>query len=94
MLGYPGSGSAYLQLAALVSLWWLAALFMQNPKPVSSKIISLKGMDESAMRLFWQQAERLPGVEEINVYFEDQVAYLKIEKLVFDPDSLQALLAK
>jgi MFS family permease len=94
MLSYPSSASAYLQLAMFVSLWWLVAAFMQNPKPVSSKIVSLTGMDESAMKSFWQEAERLPGVQEINVYLDDKVAYLKINKKVFTDESLAGLIAR
>jgi predicted MFS family arabinose efflux permease len=94
MLGYESTDTAFLDLGLILGIWWLVALFMKNPRPVSSKIVSLSGMDESAMKQFWQQAEVLPGVQEINVYLEDRVAYLKIEKMVFDPKSLDALLAK
>jgi len=94
MLSYSHAEQAYQQLAVLLLIWWLVALFMHKPKPVSSKIVSLIGMDESAIRAFWEQAEKLPGVQEINVYSEDKVAYLKIEKLVFNPKSLDSLLVK
>ena len=94
MLSYPHAEQAYQQLAVLLIIWCLVALFMQKPKPVSSKIVSLNGMDDTAIRTFWEQAEKLPGVQEINVYSEDKVAYLKIEKLVFNPKSLDSLLAK
>lgn len=94
MLGYEGGDVAYLQLALLVSVWWFAALYMKNPKPVSSRIVSLSGMDESAMKLFWSEAEQLPGVQEINVYLEDKVAYLKIDKKLFTDESLQGLMIR
>ncbi len=94
MLGYTYAELAYLQLALVLAVWWLVALFMKKPRPVSSKIISLDGMDDSAMRHFWQEAEKLPGVQEINVYLEDKVAYIKINKHDFMDESLDGLLAR
>lgn len=94
MLAYESLTSAFTQLGFLLGLWWLVALFMKNPKPVISRIISLGGLDESSILTFRQAAEELPGVQEITVYIEDKIAYLKIDKKLFVDESLEELMTK
>lgn len=94
MLGYPDHKFAFLELALLISIWLLVALFMQKPKAVTSRIVSLGDLDEPAMLRFSEKAEQLPGVQEITVYIEDKVAYMKIDKKLFDDAALSVLMAK
>jgi len=85
-------GMAFMTLAILLSVWFALAMTMQKPKAVSSRIISLKNLEQNAMKNFLQQAAKLPGVAEVSVYMEDQVAYLKVEKDLFDEELLKPLL--
>ncbi len=89
-LGTPQQG--FLVLAGLPLLWLLVAAFMPDPKPVSTRLVSLTGWSEEAMRLFEESARRLPGVREVAVFPEESVAYLKVEKDGYDEDGLKALL--
>ncbi len=75
------------------SLWLLVAISMRTPKMLSSKIVSLKNMEYDAIEAFLEQVSSIEGVQEVSVYREDQVAYLKVEKY-FDERPLNALLAK
>jgi MFS family permease len=93
MLGYVDHRTAFGVLALLVALWWLVALFMQKPLAVTSKIISLSDMDESSVDRFRQQVELMAGVQEVTVYPEDRVAYLKIDKKKFDDAAFEGLLS-
>ncbi|MBT3203100.1 MAG: MFS transporter [Gammaproteobacteria bacterium] len=94
MLAYESQNLAFLQLAVLVMIWWIVAFFMKKPKAVTSRIVSLGKLDESSIISFREKAEQLPGVQEITVYLEDKVAYMKIDKKLFDDDALEGLMAK
>lgn len=94
MLSYSNYQPAFLQLSIFLLAWWMVAFFMKNPKAVSSRIVSLMEMDETSVQNFRQQAEKLPGVQEITVYLEDRIAYMKIDKKVFTEDSLESLMLK
>ncbi len=94
MLAYESQDLAFLQLAVFVMIWWFVAFFMKKPKAVTSRIVSLVRLDESSIISFREKAELLPGVQEITVYLEDKVAYMKIDKKLFDDDALEGLMAK
>ncbi len=89
-LGEPRQG--FLLLAVLPVLWLAVAAFMRNPRPVATRLVSLTGWNEEAMRLFEESARRLRGVSEVSVFPEDEAAYLKIEKADFDEQALKNLL--
>lgn len=94
MLAYESKNVAFLQLAILVLVWWIVASFMKKPKAVTSRIVSLVKLDELSIINFREKAEQLPGVQEITVYIEDKVAYMKVDKKLFDDDALEGLIAK
>ena len=88
--GDPQRG--FLALAAMPLLWLITAFFMPNPKPVSTRLVSLTGWNEEAMQMFEEAARHLSGVQEVAVFPEDQTAYLKVESRVFDEQALTNLL--
>ncbi|MCP4076723.1 MAG: MFS transporter [Gammaproteobacteria bacterium] len=94
MLAYESQDIAFLQLAILVMAWWVVAFFMKKPKAVTSRIVSLGKLDELSIISFREKAAQLPGVQEITVYIEDKVAYMKVDKKLFDDDALEGLMAK
>lgn len=94
MLSYENYALAFFQLSLIMMLWWAVAFFMKNPKAVSSRIVSLVEMDEPSMLDFRQRAEKLPGVQEITVYLEDRIAYMKIDKKLFAEEALESLMLK
>ncbi len=92
MLAYDSTQPAFFQLGFIALLWVGVALFMKNPKPVTSRIVSLQNMDDQALQCFRQKVEGLPGVQEVSVYLEDRMAYLKIDKKQFVDEELNRLL--
>jgi len=93
LLASPSYSYGFLVLASLLLVWWIVAVFMKTPQPVASRVVSLKDMEEEAVELFLKQASLIKGVQEVSVYTEDRVAYLKVEK-PFDEQALKALLAR
>lgn len=93
LLASPSYSYGFLVLASLLLVWWIVAVFMKTPQPVASRVVSLKDMEQEAVELFLKQASLIKGVQEVSVYSEDRVAYLKVEK-PFDEQALKALLAR
>ncbi len=89
-LGDPALG--FLLLAILPALWLLVALFMPNPRPLSTRLVSLAGWDRQAMQDLAEQARQLAGVCELAISPEDEEAYLKVERGIFDEEGLKRLL--
>ena len=89
-LGKPGLG--FLLLAILPALWLMVAVFMPNPRPVSTRLVSLAGWDPQAMQGFAEQVRQLAGVREVAVFPEDEEAYLKVERDAYDEEGLKRLL--
>lgn len=94
MLAYDSTQPAFFQLGFIALLWVGVALFMKNPKPVTSRIVSLQNMDDQALQRFRQKVADLPGVQEVSVYLEDRMAYLKIDKKLFVDEELNRLLVQ
>ena len=94
MLSYESYRMAFVQLSLIVVFWWGFALFMKKPKAVTSKIVSLTGMDDASIASFREKVQQLPGVQELTVYLDDKVAYMKIDKKRFDDAALESLLVR
>ena len=92
LLASPSYSYGFLVLASLLLIWLIVAVFMKTPQRVASRVVSLKGMEEEAIEIFLKQASLIRGVQEVSVYIEDRVAYLKVEK-PFDEQALKALLS-
>ena len=84
--------TAFAWLLLPLAAWFVVAMTMRDPKPVRSRIVSLKSLEQDALRRFIDEAGRINGVSEIAIYESDRVAYLKVEKN-FDERALQTLLA-
>jgi MFS family permease len=93
LLASQSYSNGFLVLAGLLLLWLIVALFMKTPRQLASRVVSLKDMEQEAVELFLKKATLIEGVEEVSVYTEDRVAYLKVEK-AFDEQALKTLLAR
>ncbi len=83
----------FTALALLLCAWFAVGLTMRPPRQLASRIVSLKDLGDAEVERFVEQASALDGVEEVAVYAEDRVAYLKVEKR-FDDAALRALVAR
>ena len=88
--GVPG---VFLLCGVWGVLWVLVALTMRNPKHVSSKIVALSAVKESAIPALQKQLRALPGVEDVVVYADEQVAYLKVDKQKLNETELDKIVS-
>ncbi len=83
----------FAALALILCAWFAVGLTMRPPRQLASRIVSLQGLGDAEVERFVERATALDGVEEVAVYAEDRVAYLKVAKR-FDDAALRALVAR
>lgn len=93
LLASGSNANTFYGLAAVLVIWLLVSLTMKPFKLLRSRIISLDGIDDQNLQQFYQQAGSIEGVEEISIYPDDRVAYLKISKN-FNELQLEKLLGR
>ncbi len=82
-----GFGSIFILCAGLGLLWLCVALTMKKPQHLSSKIIAIEIEDNAeAVRALQAKLLATPGVFDAMVCPAERVAYLKIDKNLFNPD--------
>ncbi len=86
-------GDTFAALALILCAWFALGATMRPPRQLASRIVSLRDLGDAEVERFVEQASALDGVEEVAVYAEDRVAYLKVEKR-FDDAALRALVAR
>lgn len=79
-------------IAAL--LWLLLALGMKVPPYLSSFMVHIPLMREPDVSALTEKIIALEGVAEAKIVVEDAVAYLKVDKKMFDQQQLMALIAR
>ena len=85
---YAGTHAVFLCSAIGAALWLLLALSMSRPEKLSSYIYKIDGAEPAAAEQLAQRLLALAGVAEAVVVAEEGVAYLKVDKRVFDEASL------
>jgi MFS family permease len=75
--------------AALV--WLLVAAGMSNPRYLSTQLLKVGELDESAARELAVRLRGIPGVAEAQVVAEDGIAYLKVDDKHLDHAALDNL---
>jgi predicted MFS family arabinose efflux permease len=85
---YAGTHAVFLCSAIGAALWLLLALSMSRPEKLSSYIYKIDGAEPEAAEQLAQRLLALAGVAEAVVVAEEGVAYLKVDKRVFDEASL------
>ena len=85
---YAGTHAVFLFSAIGATLWLLLALSMPRPEKLSSYIYKIDASESEGTEQLAQRLLALAGVAEAVVVAEEGVAYLKIDKQVFDEASL------
>ena len=85
---YSGTHAVFLFSAIGATLWLLLALSMPRPEKLSSYIYKIDASESEGTEQLAQRLLALAGVAEAVVVAEEGVAYLKIDKRVFDETSL------
>jgi MFS family permease len=84
-----GATAVFLWAGALALLWLLIAATMQSPGYLVTRLLRI-GRRADAGQLA-AALRRLPGVAEVVVLPDEELAYLKVDSKVFDPASAQTL---
>lgn len=89
-----GENAVFLFASIMFLLWFLVAFSMQSPINYRSYSVDLGRMDGSRADQLATAFLDLPGVAEATVIAEEGVAYLRIDKDVFEEDKLKTLCAE
>ncbi len=90
--GRFGLSSVFLFCAGVAVLWLVLALGMEAPRYLSTRLLRVGELDPVAAQQLAQRMTAVPGVAEVVVIAEDQVAYLKVDPDSLDEPALEALL--
>ena len=91
--GVIGASGIFLFGAGALTLWLLVAWGMANPRAYSTELAAVGPVDDHGARELAQRLLGLPGVAEASVVPEEGVAYLKIDRSLFDRQQLDDLIA-
>ncbi len=84
-----GVNGVFLLSAAMAAVWLLFASSMQHPRYLSSYVLRLEGVTEHRVPATETELLSVPGVDEATVVADEGVAYLRIDRSVFDEDTLR-----
>ncbi len=88
-----GVMAVFLLGAGAALLWLLAAAGMRRPGQYSSELLHLDAAQAADADGLASALQAVPGVVEVVVVAEEGVAYLKVERKVFERDRVDAILA-
>ena len=86
-----GAEGLYIGMALITILWWLAAKGMQNPHGFATQLIRVGKVNPNQAGKLAERYSSLSGVREAVVVAEEGIAYLRVDKRVFDSDSLRSI---
>jgi len=92
LYGELGAEMVFLLCAVATSTWVIVALFMNSPKYLTNLLISLNEITEEKGNEFLAELLNIAGVEDVNLHFEESVAYLKVDNKTLQKEDLQQLL--
>jgi len=77
--------------ALLAVVWFLMAVGMRNPPPLSTHLLKLGRVTAAQAEAAATRLKQVRGVAEAVVVAEDGVAYLKVDRRILDRDALRAI---
>jgi MFS family permease len=86
-----GHNGVFLFAFIMFLLWFLVALSMRNPVGYETLTIDLKDIDRQQRESFVSRCYDLKGVTDVTVISEDQIAYVKTNKKVFQQQQFDQL---
>ncbi len=86
---FAGAGGLYIALALICALWWLIALGMTNPHGFATHLVRVGSIGQQEASRLAEKFTALSGVREAVVVADEGVAYLRVDKLKFDRESLK-----
>ena len=90
LYSYFGITSVFYACAVAAALWFAFAISMQAPAYLSSFMahVHVELADAHAATQMAEQLLKIDGVSEAKVVLEDAVAYMKVDKQLFDQDAV------
>lgn len=90
LYSYFGINDVFYACAVAATLWFAFAISMQAPACLSSFMahVHIELIDEDAAKEMAEALLKIDGVSEAKVVPEDAVAYLKVDKQLFDQEAI------
>ena len=89
--GRWGTAAVFWFCGAVVFAWFLAALRMRSPSPLTTRLLRVEGVTEAGAEELARRLRTVPGVAEVVIVVEDAVAYLKVDRRTLDGEALRAI---
>lgn len=87
-----GYSAVYEFAAGIVVIWLLAAIGMQTPPAVKTKMYHLGKMTVQQAQTLLDGLRKIDGVFEVSVVAEEQIAILKVSQISWDEAAVNSLL--
>ena len=84
LYGSVGANGLYLVMAVLCVFWGALLLGFQPPRKMATHRRALSEQERSQTGTLLAELEALPGVEEVVIVLDEGVAYLKVDKALFE----------
>lgn len=91
--GEYGLPMVFTVCAVLAVLWLMLAVTMAQPKFLQSYMLNLHNISERDAPAMIEKLMQVPGVAEAVVIVDEDAAYLKVDKKVFNQEQLQQVLS-
>lgn len=91
---YSGPSAVFLFCSVLVGLWLFAALGMERPPAVRTRLFHVREMDAASAAALSERLARLAGITEAVVVGEEGVAILKVDMRGWDEAGVMKLIGE
>ncbi len=81
-------GAVFAFCTLLAVIWFILAATMQSPTHLSSHLLKVGQMDKEQANHLTQCLMKVPGVAEVVIILEEEVAYMKVDRKVLDIEAL------
>ncbi len=89
LYGDYGIQMVYTFATVLFIFWLFIVITMKNPKALSSFVFNLSGHDIVDISECKDKILSINGVNDVSIFIDDKIAYLKIDKRIFKEESLK-----
>lgn len=88
LYGHGEAVDVYAFCSVVALIWLFFALTMKRPAYVATRMIKLDPLTKDRAMALQKELQSLPGVAEVAVVAEDQMAYLKVDSTRFDEKNM------
>lgn len=85
------NGAIFWAVGLLFLVWSVVCFIQPTPRQLSSLAFSVSGSDQAAITTLMAQLEHVQGVEDMQVFADEQTAYLKVDKKILDKNALRQI---